>query len=259
MKKIREGKTKTLYEAEGGNILLHFKDDVTGTGDVIDPGANAVIGKVEGKGNASLKLSQYFFEKLEQEGILTHYVKADIAENKMLVRKAEPFGEGLEFICRLKATGSFMRRYGKYAQEGQPLDYLVEITLKDDDRGDPAAGEQPVEVDHGIECVGRALEREGNARADGVVAHVAREGSLGPGCPGWMRIFADSVISMQIAQNIVVIKTISGSANAAAETIDAFKWEEIVGTLAGDNTIFIVSPDADSAKALIERFKVYLH
>jgi transcriptional regulator of arginine metabolism len=74
-----------------------------------------------------------------------------------------------------------------------------------------------------------------------------------------MRIFADSVISMQIAQNIVVIKTISGSANAAAETIDAFKWEEIVGTLAGDNTIFIVSPDADSAKALIERFKVYLH
>ena len=49
MKIIREGKTKTVFEAEDGNILLQFKDDVTGTGDVADPGGNSVIGKVEGK------------------------------------------------------------------------------------------------------------------------------------------------------------------------------------------------------------------
>lgn len=141
MKKIREGKTKTLYEAEGGNILLFFKDDVTGTGDVVDPGANAVIGQVMGKGNASLKLSKYFFEKLEKAGIPTHYVEADVENNTMLVKCAQGFGEGLEFICRIKATGSFLRRYGKYAKEGQPLNYLVEITLKDDDRGDPLINE----------------------------------------------------------------------------------------------------------------------
>ena len=172
MKKIREGKTKTLYEAEGGNILLHFKDDVTGTGDVIDPGANAVIGKVEGKGNASLKLSKYFFEKLEQEGILTHYVKADIAENKMLVRKAESFGEGLEFICRLKATGSFLRRYGKYAQEGQPLDYLVEITLKDDDRGDPLINEEALVQ---LNLMSKAEVEEAKALTKSVTQLVQRE------------------------------------------------------------------------------------
>ena len=137
MKKIREGKTKIIYEAEGGNILLYFKDDVTGTGDVIDPGANEVIGKVEGKGNASLRLSKFFFEKLAKEGIPSHYIEADIKENRMLVRKAEPFGNGLEFICRKKAAGSFVRRYGRYIKEGEPLNYLVEITLKDDERQDP--------------------------------------------------------------------------------------------------------------------------
>lgn len=137
MKKIRDGKTKALFEAPDGNILLQFKDDVTGTGDVIDPGANDVIGKVEGKGNASLRLSKHFFEILKEKGIPSHYIEANPEDNTMLVKKAETFGEGLEFICRLKAAGSFLRRYGKYAKENQPFDYLVEITLKDDQRGDP--------------------------------------------------------------------------------------------------------------------------
>lgn len=144
VKEIRGGKTKDIFEAGNGNILLLFKDDVTGTGDIIDPGANTVIGKVEGKGNASLKISKYFFEKLKQEGIPSHYIEADTEENTMLVKKAETFGEGLEFICRLKAAGSFIRRYGKYTRENQSLDYLVEITLKDDDRGDPLLNDDTV-------------------------------------------------------------------------------------------------------------------
>lgn len=142
MKKVYEGKTKTVYELEDGNYLLKFKDDVTGEGDIIDPGANTVIGKVEGKGNASLKMSKFFFEILRTAGIPTHFVEANLDDNTMVVRKAECFGAGLEFVCRLKATGSFMRRYGKYAQEGQPLDYLVEITLKDDLRGDPLVNDE---------------------------------------------------------------------------------------------------------------------
>lgn len=54
MKVLYEGKTKTVLEAEDGNILLRFKDDVTGEAGIIDPGANSIIGKMEGKGNASL-------------------------------------------------------------------------------------------------------------------------------------------------------------------------------------------------------------
>lgn len=139
---LYEGKTKTVYDHGDGNVLLLFKDDVTGEDGVIDPGANSVIGQVKGKGNASLRISCYFFKLLSQAGITTHYLEGNPVENTMLVKKAEKFGNGLEFVCRLKATGSFVRRYGEYVQEGQPLDYLVEITLKDDLRGDPLINEE---------------------------------------------------------------------------------------------------------------------
>lgn len=144
MKKLLEGKTKTIYAAEDGNILLKFKDDVTGTGDTIDPGGNAVVGKVKGKGNASLKLSKHFFEIMKKAGIPTHYIDANTDDNTMLVKKAETFGDGLEFICRIKTAGSFVRRYGKYVKKGEPLDYLVEITLKDDERQDPLINEESI-------------------------------------------------------------------------------------------------------------------
>ena len=59
----------------------------------------------------------------------------------MKVRKATVFGNGLEVICRFKAVGSFLRRYGAYATEGQDLPAFVEVTLKDDERNDPPISE----------------------------------------------------------------------------------------------------------------------
>lgn len=55
----------------------------------------------------------------------------------MTVKKCKVFGKGLEVICRFFATGSFIRRYGLYAEEMQDLHGYVEITLKDDARQDP--------------------------------------------------------------------------------------------------------------------------
>ena len=55
----------------------------------------------------------------------------------MTVLPARVFGEGVEVICRYRAVGSFLRRYGKYVKEATPLDAYVEVTLKDDDRNDP--------------------------------------------------------------------------------------------------------------------------
>jgi len=55
----------------------------------------------------------------------------------MEVLPATVFGNGIEVVCRFKAAGSFIRRYGDYAKEGQDLAALVEVTLKDDDRDDP--------------------------------------------------------------------------------------------------------------------------
>ena len=137
MKHVYEGKTKSVYMLEDGNYLLKFKDDATGENGVFDPGANTVGLTIDGLGKAGLRLSVFFFEKLQQLGIPTHYISANIEEATMTVKGAEVFGKGLEVICRYRAVGSFLRRYGMYAKDGQPLDAYVEMTLKDDAREDP--------------------------------------------------------------------------------------------------------------------------
>ncbi|BDR66799.1 phosphoribosylaminoimidazolesuccinocarboxamide synthase [Clostridium tetani] len=137
MNVVYKGKTKDVFLLEDGNYLLKFKDDVTGENGVFDPGANSVGLIMEGAGRAALKLTKLFFERLEEEKIPTHYIDANIEEGTMKVKPAKIFGKGLEVICRYKAVGSFIRRYGMYAKEGQVLDAFVEVTLKDDKRQDP--------------------------------------------------------------------------------------------------------------------------
>ncbi len=146
MKKVYLGKTKDVFELEDGNYLLKFKDDVTGENGVFDPGANTVGLSIDGAGNSCLRLTKYFFEKLQEAGIATHYISADIENTTMTVRPATMFGSGLEVICRFRAVGSFMRRYGMYAKEGQKLDAFVEVTLKDDDRQDPPISEDALDM-----------------------------------------------------------------------------------------------------------------
>ena len=83
-------------------------------------------------------LDQSQYEKLKEAGVKTHYVSADIDNATMEVLPAKVFGKGLEVICRLKATGSFIRRYGDYIADGTVLEGgYVEATLKDDAKGDP--------------------------------------------------------------------------------------------------------------------------
>ncbi|MEK4495691.1 phosphoribosylaminoimidazolesuccinocarboxamide synthase [Ureibacillus sp. FSL W8-0352] len=146
MKHIYTGKTKNVYELEDGNYLLEFKDDVTGVDGVFDPGANTVGLTIEGAGLAGLKLTKYFFELLNEKGIPTHFIEADIDKKTMKVKPAETFGKGLEVICRFRAAGSFLRRYGLYVQEGQPLDAFVEVTIKDDEREDPPISEDALDM-----------------------------------------------------------------------------------------------------------------
>lgn len=137
MKKIYTGKTKDVFALENGNYMLQFKDDVTGENGVFDPGANTIGLSIDGIGKANLKVSVKFFEILNAAGIKTHYVSANLEEGTMEVLPATTFGNGLEVICRHKAVGSFFKRYGDYITEGADLDSYVEMTLKDDDKGDP--------------------------------------------------------------------------------------------------------------------------
>ncbi len=143
MKKLYEGKTKDVYALENGNVLLKFKDDCTGKDGVFDPGENTVGLTIEGIGRANLETSVHYFELCKAAGIKTHYVSANVEEATMEVLPAENFGKaqggnGLEVICRLVATGSFIRRFGEYIKDGTPLEGgYVECTFKNDAKGDP--------------------------------------------------------------------------------------------------------------------------
>ena len=136
-KLVYTGKTKDVFELENGNCLLKFKDDCTGKDGVFDPGENAVGLTIDGVGDVNLRMSIYFFEKINAAGIKTHYINANLEDTTMEVLPAKVFGHGLEVICRHKAVGSFFRRYNEYIEEGADLPAYVEMTFKNDALGDP--------------------------------------------------------------------------------------------------------------------------
>ena len=136
-KLVYTGKTKNVFALDNGNYLLKFKDDVTGKDGVFDPGMNQVGLTIEGVGDINLRMSIYYFEKINAAGIRTHYVSADLENTTMEVKPAKVFGNGLEVICRHKAVGSFYRRYGEYIEEGADLPAYVETTFKNDEKEDP--------------------------------------------------------------------------------------------------------------------------
>ena len=146
MKLVYTGKTKNVFALDNGNYLLKFKDDCTGKDGVFDPGENSVGLTIEGVGDVNLRMSVYFFEKINAAGIKTHFVKANLADTTMEVIPGKVFGKGLEVICRYKAVGSFFRRYGEYVAEGADLPAYVEMTFKNDEKGDPLVTRDGLEV-----------------------------------------------------------------------------------------------------------------
>ena len=74
----------------------------------------------------------------------------------------------------------------------------------------------------------------------------------------FVRMFKDSVLSVNFAGNIVVLKTLSGSANVAGEAIDSMHLPEVLGTMAGDNTVFAVVRNETDAAETVKRFQEML-
>ena len=151
MRTLYEGKTKIVMLDETTNDrFLFFKDDATGENGVFDPGFNTVGGSVEGKGKTGLAISRYFFELMQANGIPTHYLGADMDRNLMRVRDVTV--PALEFVMRYYTAGSMCRRFS--IDKGIPFDppYL-EVTLKDDEQGDPLISERL--------CLMKGLLKEG--------------------------------------------------------------------------------------------------
>ena len=70
-----------------------------------------------------------------------------------------------------------------------------------------------------------------------------------------IRMLADSVVEMNYANNLIVIRTLPGSAHVAAEAVDNLKWPEVLGTIAGDNTILVIARANDEVETVIKRFR----
>ena len=68
-----------------------------------------------------------------------------------------------------------------------------------------------------------------------------------------IRILKDSLLEVDHAGHMVVVKTLSGAANSAAEALDSMEWPEILGSIAGDNTLFMVARNEEDAEAVATR------
>jgi len=71
--------------------------------------------------------------------------------------------------------------------------------------------------------------------------------------PAFALLAAEFLLDVLIAQNLVVLKTSPGHANSVAVALDHENWPEVVGTIAGDDTILLVTPDNPTAEAVQER------
>ena len=71
----------------------------------------------------------------------------------------------------------------------------------------------------------------------------------------YIRVLRDGFVSMDMAQNILVIKTVSGMAMAVAAALDALKWKEILGSIAGDDTVMCVARDGEQAQTAARKLK----
>ncbi|MFN2363267.1 MAG: phosphoribosylaminoimidazolesuccinocarboxamide synthase [Halarsenatibacteraceae bacterium] len=133
---IYEGKAKQIFSTDQGDqVIVHFKDDAT----AFD---GQKKGQITGKGKVNNKISNFFFELLEEKGIKTHLIK-ELSERDSLVKKVDIIL--VEVVIRNIVAGSLSKRLG--IEEGTILDKpVLEYYYKDDDLGDPLINNSHIEV-----------------------------------------------------------------------------------------------------------------
>lgn len=94
--------------------------------------------------------------------------------------------------------------------------------------------------------------------ADGAYRYVTSDKSENSMNERLIRMFSDTVISIDHAYNQIVIKTLSATASIAAETIDSLQWPEILGTIAGENTILMIVRSVEDVQTVIQRINAMI-
>lgn len=94
--------------------------------------------------------------------------------------------------------------------------------------------------------------------ADGAYRYVASDKNESGLNERLVRMFSETVISISYAYNQIIIKTLSASASIAAETIDSLQWPEILGTIAGENTILMIVRSVEEVKSVVDRLNAMI-
>jgi transcriptional regulator of arginine metabolism len=84
------------------------------------------------------------------------------------------------------------------------------------------------------------------------------EAAARPKGPPFAGVAAEFLLDVRVARNLVVLKTSPGNANTVAAALDREEWPEVVGTIAGDDTVLVVAPDEETAAALREKLSGFL-
>ena len=94
--------------------------------------------------------------------------------------------------------------------------------------------------------------------ADGAYRYVASDKNESGMNERLVRMFSETVVSISCAYNQIIIKTLSASASIAAETIDSLQWPEILGTIAGENTILMIVRSVEEVKSVVDRLNAMI-
>ena len=141
----------------------------------------------------------------------------------------------------------------KARRQREILGLIRSLRLRTQEELSTALSERAIEVSQGT------LSRD--LRELGIVK--SADGYVQPGAPengavtrqNLASVVAQFLVSVETAQNLVVIRTVPGGANALAQHLDAVDWSDIVGTIAGDDTIFVATMDARTAARVLERLQ----
>jgi len=113
-------------------------------------------------------------------------------------------------------------------------------------------------IDVSQSTLSRDIQELRLAKTGGVYTVVEAEPAVKPSDESFRRVIREFLVDVAVAQNIVVVKTGSGHASTVSQALDEAAWPEAIGTIAGDNTVFIAVRSERDAKKLQQRIRELL-
>ena len=110
----------------------------------------------------------------------------------------------------------------------------------------------------GQATLSRDIHELGLVKTANGYARLSEDAVADSGLPSAQRLVREFVTDIRIAQNLLVVKTAVGSAQPVAAALDAESWPEAIGTVAGDDTVLIVTPDKKASARLAQRIREML-